>query len=81
MIYDGDILAGWLSADAPRFERTCPGGGLMLIPGGRQTNIVNKIPINQSTNSKIPINKIPINKIPINQDRKDYNDNRIPINK
>ena len=53
----------------------------MLIPGGRHTNIVNKIPINQSTNSKIPINKIPINKIPINQDRKNYNDNKIPINK
>ena len=53
----------------------------MLIPGGRQTNIVNKRPIYQPTNSKIPINKIPINKIPINQDRKDYNDNKIPINK
>ena len=62
-------------------EETCSGGGKTFVHRGRQTNIVNKIPINQSTNSKIPINKIPTNKIPINQDRKDYNDNRIPINK
>ena len=30
--------------EAPRFEITCPGEGLILVPRGRQTNIVNKIP-------------------------------------
>ena len=74
------LLPGLVS-QGPQAEGTCPIEGLMCHRGGRQTNIVNKIPIYQSTNSKIPINKIPINKIPINQDRKDYNDNKIPINK
>ena len=54
------ILVGLLAADWLA-EIICPGEGLILIPRGRQTNIVNKIPIYQ--------------------DRKSYNDNKIPINK
>ena len=48
LILGGLLAADWLA------EITCPGGGLILIPRGRQTNIVNKIPGYQTPGYQTP---------------------------